>query len=102
MRYYNQAHRFYCGIDLHATTMYLCILDHAGQVVFHKDLPTNPEAFLEAIARALRACGELRQPGTSVLLETATSTTLAWAIEPATSPDATAPDLDPFDCTGAR
>ena len=50
MRYYTQSHGFYCGVDLHATTMYLCILDHAGQVVFHKDLPTNPEAFLEAIA----------------------------------------------------
>jgi hypothetical protein len=49
MRYYNQPHGFYCGVDLHATTMYLCILDHAGQVVFHKDLPTNPDAFLEAI-----------------------------------------------------
>jgi transposase len=50
MRFYNQAHEFYCGVDLHARTMYLCILDHAGQVVFHQDLPTEPAAFLEAIA----------------------------------------------------
>jgi transposase len=50
MRFYNQQHRFYCGIDLHASTMYLCILDHAGQIVFHKDLPTDRDAFLEAIA----------------------------------------------------
>ena len=50
MRFYQQPHGFYCGIDLHATTMYLCILDHTGQVLFHKDLPTNPDAFLEAIA----------------------------------------------------
>ena len=27
MRFYNQPHRFYCGVDLHARTMYLCILD---------------------------------------------------------------------------
>src|SRR3954452_6808101 len=34
MRFYNQQHRFYCGVDLHARTMYLCILDATGQVVF--------------------------------------------------------------------
>jgi hypothetical protein len=27
MRFYNHAHRFYCGVDLHARTMYLCIVD---------------------------------------------------------------------------
>jgi|GEM_PF-6066912 len=26
MRFYKQSHRFYCGVDLHARTMYLCIL----------------------------------------------------------------------------
>jgi transposase len=50
MRFYNQQHRFYCGIDLHASTMYLCILDHSGAIVFHQDLPTDPDAFLQAIA----------------------------------------------------
>jgi hypothetical protein len=25
MRFYNQQHRFYCGVDLHARTMYLCV-----------------------------------------------------------------------------
>ena len=50
MRFYNQAHRFYCGVDLHARTMYLCILDHAGNIVLHKEVPAEPGAFLEAIA----------------------------------------------------
>jgi transposase len=50
MRFYNQAHRFYCGIDLHARSMYLCILDEAGAIVLHKNLATSPEAFLMAIA----------------------------------------------------
>jgi transposase len=50
MRFYNQQHRFYCGVDLHARTMYLVILDHAGQVVFDKNLATSPDAFLAAIA----------------------------------------------------
>src|SRR5262249_19824281 len=50
MRFYNQSHSFYCGIDLHASTMYLCILDQGGTIALHKDVPTNPDAFLEAIA----------------------------------------------------
>jgi hypothetical protein len=33
MRFYNQPHRFYCGVDLHARRMYLCILDHGGAIV---------------------------------------------------------------------
>jgi hypothetical protein len=32
MRFYNQQHRFYCGVDLHTKTMYLCILDQADQI----------------------------------------------------------------------
>ena len=50
MRFYNQQRRFYCGVDLHARTMYLCILDQAGTIVLHKELPAEPGAFLEAIA----------------------------------------------------
>src|SRR5262245_24458528 len=50
MRFYNQSHRFYCGIDLHARCVYLCVLDQAGNIVLHKDLPAEPAAFLEAVA----------------------------------------------------
>jgi transposase len=50
MRFYHQQHRFYCGVDLHARTMYLVILDHAGQVVYDKNLAASPDAFLAAIA----------------------------------------------------
>jgi len=50
MRLYNQQHRFYCGIDLHARSLHLCILDHAGAVVFDKNLAARPETFLKAIA----------------------------------------------------
>jgi transposase len=53
MRFYNpphQPHKFYCGVDLHARTMYLCILDQGGTVVLHKEVPAEPGAFLEAIA----------------------------------------------------
>jgi transposase len=50
MRFYNQQHRFYAGIDLHARSMYLCILDQAGTVVFQQNLKAGPAAFLQAIA----------------------------------------------------
>jgi transposase len=50
MNFYTKQHRYYCGIDLHARSMYLCILDHAGEIVLHKDLPAEPEPFLQAIA----------------------------------------------------
>ena len=50
MRFYTEQHRFYCGVDLHARTMYLCILDQAGQVVFDKNLPATRQAFLQAVA----------------------------------------------------
>ena len=46
MRFYTKQHRHYCGIDLHARTKYVCILDAAGQVLVHKNLPAKPEAFL--------------------------------------------------------
>ena len=51
MRFYTGRHRYYCGIDLHARTMYLCILDHeSGDVLLHRNLRCDPELFLEAIA----------------------------------------------------
>jgi transposase len=50
MRFYNQAHRFYGGIDLHARSMYLCVLDEAGTIVFHKNLDASPKALLQAVA----------------------------------------------------
>jgi len=50
MRFYTTQHRFYCGIDLHARTMHVCILDHQGNVVFDKNLPCHFETLLQAIA----------------------------------------------------
>jgi len=50
MRFYNRQHRHYCGIDLHVKTMYVCILDAAGQVLLHRNVPATPEAFLQTVA----------------------------------------------------
>ncbi|HSX82351.1 MAG TPA: IS110 family transposase [Candidatus Saccharimonadia bacterium] len=50
MRFYTKQHPFYCGIDLHARTMYVCILDQAGETRLHRNMPATPEALLKAIA----------------------------------------------------
>ena len=50
MRFYTRQHRFYAGVDLHARTMHVCVLDHEGQVVSDKKLPCQPKAFLGAVA----------------------------------------------------
>jgi transposase len=42
--------QFYCGIDLHARTMYVVVLDRGGDVRLHKNLPARPDVFLAAIA----------------------------------------------------
>jgi transposase len=49
MRFYNQPHRFYCGVDLHARSMYTHVLDERGKTVFERDLPAGPDAFLDAV-----------------------------------------------------
>ncbi len=50
MRFYNTQHPFYCGIDLHARAMYVCILNQAGETLLHRNMKTTPEAFCKAIA----------------------------------------------------
>jgi hypothetical protein len=40
----------YCGIDLHARTMYVCILDQRGASLVHRHMKTDPEPFLTAVA----------------------------------------------------
>ena len=49
MRFYNEQHKYYCGIDLHARKMYVCILDHKGKTKVHKNIATDPEQFFELI-----------------------------------------------------
>src|ERR687891_657522 len=50
MRFYTNQHRYYCGIDLHARSMYLCILDPQGEIVLHRNMSCTAESFLKAIA----------------------------------------------------
>jgi transposase len=50
MRFYTAQHQFYCGIDLHARSIYVCVMDQAGTILLHKNLPADPDVFLKAIA----------------------------------------------------
>jgi hypothetical protein len=50
MRFYTTQHPLYCGIDLHARTMSVCIMNHDGESVLHKNMQAAPEPFLKAIA----------------------------------------------------
>jgi len=45
MNFYNNIHPYYCGIDLHARILYVCILDQEGNTHAHKEIPANPENF---------------------------------------------------------
>jgi len=48
MRFYTKTHIHYCGIDLHAKTMSLCILDRKGHVLLHKSIRCHPNDLLRA------------------------------------------------------
>src|SRR5262245_24866966 len=49
-RFYDRQHQWYAGIDLHARTLHLCVLDSQGNVALDSNLPCRPDAFLAAIA----------------------------------------------------
>jgi Transposase len=50
MRFYTHQHPFYCGIDLHARSMSVCILSHDGDIVLHRNMKAAAEPFLKAVA----------------------------------------------------
>jgi transposase len=50
MRFYTTQHQFYCGIDLHTRSLYVCILNQTGEVLVHKNLPADPDALISLIA----------------------------------------------------
>ncbi len=49
MRFYSQQHKYYCGIDLHTKTMYICILNQAGEILVHQNMPVDSKTFLTVI-----------------------------------------------------
>jgi transposase len=50
MRFYTNQHPFYCGIDVHARSMYVCIVSQEGAILVHRNMQAAPGPFLKAIA----------------------------------------------------
>jgi transposase len=50
MRFYTKQHAFYCGIDLHARSMYVCIVNQEGDILLHHNMKAAPDPFLKAVA----------------------------------------------------
>jgi transposase len=49
MRFYTNQHKYYCGIDLHAKNLYICIVDQQAQILRHKNIPAHPDYLLPLI-----------------------------------------------------
>ena len=49
MNFYKEQHKYYCGIDLHARKMYVCILDYKGKMKVHQNINTDPELLFELV-----------------------------------------------------
>jgi transposase len=50
MRFYTKQHQVYCGIDLHARLLAICIVDQAGVVVWRTQIPADKTILLETLA----------------------------------------------------
>jgi transposase len=50
MPFYTTQHQTYCGIDLHARTMSVCILNQAGDILVPQNMQSSPDALLRTIA----------------------------------------------------
>jgi transposase len=50
-RLYTKQHRFYCGIDLHARLLAICIIDHdTASVVCRTQIPADKQMLLDTLA----------------------------------------------------
>ncbi len=49
MRFYTDQHLYYCGVDLHARSIYACVLDQEGKKAVHRRISAKPEPFLQLI-----------------------------------------------------
>ncbi len=50
MRFYTKQHEYYCGIDLHARSMYVCIIDKEGNKLVHRNSRAEAGQLLKLIA----------------------------------------------------
>jgi len=46
MNFYNSSHPYYCGIDLHARLLYVCIIDLQGEILVHTKIKADKSQLL--------------------------------------------------------
>lgn len=51
MKFYTRQHKYYCGIDLHAKTMYLCLMNQKGTIMIHRNIKAKPDVFLKTVKK---------------------------------------------------
>lgn len=49
MNFYKKQHNYYCGIDLHAKSLYVCIISHNNEKLLHKEIPANTESLMDLL-----------------------------------------------------
>ena len=49
MRFDTNHPPFYGGIDMHARSLYVCIVNHEGDMLLHRNMKAAPEPFLKAV-----------------------------------------------------
>lgn len=49
MRFYTNSHPYYCGIDLHARMLFVCIIDQQDKVLVHQKIPAGPDALMKLV-----------------------------------------------------
>ncbi|SES77377.1 Transposase, partial [Thalassotalea agarivorans] len=50
MKFYTKLHDFYCGIDLHARILYVCILNRDGEKVVHQKIKAEQAALNQLLS----------------------------------------------------
>jgi transposase len=46
MKFMTPVTGFYCGVDLHARSLYICVIDRQGKILMHRKIGIDPEYFL--------------------------------------------------------
>jgi hypothetical protein len=49
-RFDTNPHPLYCGIDLHARSLDVCLVNREGEILVHRHMNAAPDSFLKAVA----------------------------------------------------
>ncbi len=50
MNFYTNTHPYYCGIDLHARLLYVCVIDNKSEELVHKKVKDSPKQLLALLS----------------------------------------------------